>query len=252
VKQAISSAGRVRTKTAFEKGHKKMKVARVMLGRGISLSNMKSSLCSLTLCEPASSLRGTDATIWRTYTSAPTRLGIADSMMSYANNKMEGSREKKFAEMIDLMTQQDASKWTLRMWKSTIEKQLDSWTMYIPGISGTNEVQQLKGFKTVLDAMSPAELDDPHKVNGIARDRISRMSGRSTDEVAKVIVYYRQSLIIATWIQAKKENGEKLPSTEEEMLTMQEEDPRLKNIANDVMRPKKAYKRSGRGQRSPF
>ena len=47
--------------------------------------------------------------------------------------------------MMEMMTA--TPKWTLRPWKKAMEGQLDSWSMYIPGVSGSNEVQQIKNFK---------------------------------------------------------------------------------------------------------
>jgi hypothetical protein len=54
-------------------------------------------------------------------------------------------KDKQFAEMMDMMTA--TPKWTLRPWKKAMEGQLDSWSMYIPGVSGSTEVQQIKNFK---------------------------------------------------------------------------------------------------------
>jgi hypothetical protein len=55
--------------------------------------------------------------------------------------------EKQFANMMEMMV---SNKWTLRPWKNAMESQLGSWSMYIPGVSSSNEVQQLKNFKGKL------------------------------------------------------------------------------------------------------
>jgi hypothetical protein len=39
--------------------------------------------------------------------------------------------------------------WTLKSWKVLLEKQLDSWMMYIPGMSSSSEVKTVKQFKGV-------------------------------------------------------------------------------------------------------
>ena len=43
-----------------------------------------------------------------------------------------------------------ANVWTLRSWKDAIEKQLNSWMMYIPGLSSGADVQKVKSFKGLL------------------------------------------------------------------------------------------------------
>jgi len=158
--------------------------------------------------------------------------------------------------MLEMMT--TAPKWTLRPWKVTMENQLNSWSMYIPGVSSSNEVQEMKNFKDMIDAMTDEEVDDPlNKLNGPARERISRSTGRSMDEVTRLIFFYKQSLIVSTWLQerwcalwcsvqarntdssfektvCRKKADEALPTTEVELLEMQEKDPRVKVIASKM------------------
>lgn len=47
--------------------------------------------------------------------------------------------------MMDLMVTNQ--KWTLRPWKEVMEDQLKSWLLYIPGMSSSKEVDELKGLK---------------------------------------------------------------------------------------------------------
>lgn len=39
-------------------------------------------------------------------------------------------------------------KWTFRLWKDIIDTQLSSWLMYIPGMSGREEMKEVKEFKS--------------------------------------------------------------------------------------------------------
>lgn len=71
--------------------------------------------------------------------------GIADSIMGFANKKMEQTKENQFEKMIQLMIQSPS--WTLKDWKATLESQLNSWITYIPGIGSSAEVTQVKLFK---------------------------------------------------------------------------------------------------------
>jgi hypothetical protein len=81
--------------------------------------------------------------------------GIGDKLMNMASGQVEKGKEKQFAKMIDLMlTTED---WTLRPWRTTMQNQLDSWTMYIPGVSSSTEVKEMKNFKEMMDAMTDEE-----------------------------------------------------------------------------------------------
>lgn len=46
-----------------------------------------------------------------------------------------------------LETMSSANKWTLKSWRETLDSQLNSWLMYIPGMSTSNEAQEMKKFK---------------------------------------------------------------------------------------------------------
>lgn len=53
--------------------------------------------------------------------------------------------EKNFQKMMDSMLANPD--WTLRPWKQIMEDQLSSWLMYIPGMSNSKDVAELKGLK---------------------------------------------------------------------------------------------------------
>ena len=65
------------------------------------------------------------------------------------------------------------------------------------------------------------------------------------DEVATMLLYYKQSLIVAKWLQMKKKNNEPLPASDKELVAMQEVDKRVKTISMAVMFPN-GMKRTGR------
>jgi hypothetical protein len=58
--------------------------------------------------------------------------GLMDTLQNTASSKVNDNREKQFMKMIELMVNQP--KWTLRLWKGTMDEQLNSWLMYIPGM----------------------------------------------------------------------------------------------------------------------
>ena len=82
--------------------------------------------------------------------------------------------------------------------------------------------------------MTENELNKPDTINGLARDRISRTTAYSTEDVAKLLFFYRQTLIIYTWLQVKKSNGESMPVSETELMQMQDDDPRLQEIVKKM------------------
>lgn len=42
------------------------------------------------------------------------------------------------------------SKWTLRDWKGTLDDQLNSWMMYMPGTKDSAQAKDMKVFKGIL------------------------------------------------------------------------------------------------------
>ena len=163
-------------------------------------------------------------------------LAISDTLFGMAKSAMAGasdrSKEKQWETLLTSMT--SGNKWSLREWKRIIDSQMSSWTMYIPGVGSSNEVKDLKSFKTMLDCFSEAELDDVNKVTAIARQRIAQNSSRSVDDVNRLIFAYKQSDILATWLSLKKSQGEVLPKSEEELLDLQSKDQRIKAIAKKM------------------
>ena len=175
-------------------------------------------------------------------------MAISDTIMGMAEKSMSGNKEKQFQEMMDMMT--SVPKWSLKPWKKTMDSQLNSWMMYVPGVSSSDEVKEIKEFKNMLDSMSDAELDNPEAIDGPARAKIAAKAGKTVDDVTRMLFFYKQSLIIASWLQMKKKAGEAMPATEQELQELQASDGRLGNIARKVMSPK--GKKSGRGRRLPF
>lgn len=175
--------------------------------------------------------------------------GIADTLMDKSTELMGNSKEKQFKDMMSSMT--SSPHWTYRSWSKSMEGQLSSWTMYIPGVSSSPEVEELKKFQEIVKCMSDSELDSTEaNLSGSAKQRIAKASARSIDEVTRMDFFYKQSLTVATWLQLKKSLKEKLPKTELEMVGMQDRDQRMKNIAMKIM--KGGGKKKGRGQRMPF
>jgi signal recognition particle GTPase len=59
------------------------------------------------------------------------------------------------------------------------------------------------GFIELLEKFTDKEIDNPELVDQPAKERIARDAGKSIDDVNKMILYYKQSLIMQTWLQLK-------------------------------------------------
>lgn len=55
----------------------------------------------------------------------------------------------------------------------------------------------------MLDVFTEQELDDPSLVDTKAKERIARASGKTVDEVSRLITFYKQSLIVQQWLALK-------------------------------------------------
>lgn len=138
--------------------------------------------------------------------------------------------DKRFASMLETML--SGEKWSLRPWKKTLEDQLGSWLMYVPGMKDSSETKELNAYKgtalyctessflsptcglalanvhhsccvDMLNSFLEQELDDPTIVDTKAKERIARETGKSVDEVSKLLTFYKQSLIVQQWLVMK-------------------------------------------------
>lgn len=125
--------------------------------------------------------------------------------------------DAQFKDMINHMV--STPNWTLKIWRSLMEKQLGGWTSYIPGLKSTNEMKTIKtftGFSSkfrikqiivnltgILDKMSDSELEHPDQIKGPDRERLAAATGTTVDEVVQMIKYYQQTKIMATWLRLR-------------------------------------------------
>ncbi len=171
--------------------------------------------------------------------------GISDKIMDFAHSKVADRKEETFRKTMDTMVQ--TKKWSLNHWRVTLEESLNSWLLKIPGMKDSNEVSSIKQYKEILDVMTPEELDNHEVIKGANRARIARASGKTEEDVSKCLFFYKNTLVVQKWLLLRKENNEKLPSSEGELAAMQEEDPRVQAIAKAVMYPE-GKKKHGRGR----
>lgn len=58
-------------------------------------------------------------------------------------------------------------------------------------------------YLAMLDVMTPLELEKPETINGAAKDRIARSANTPIENVVKLLLMYRQTLVVYTWLQLK-------------------------------------------------
>ena len=54
-----------------------------------------------------------------------------------------------------------------------------------------------------MAAFTDEDLDNPTEINFKGKERIVRASGKSMEEVNKLLVSYKQTLIVQQWLQLK-------------------------------------------------
>ena len=116
-------------------------------------------------------------------------LNISLRLYRSVRKSMSGNKDKQFKEMMDLMT--NAPKWSLKSWKVTMDNQLNSWMMYVPGVSSSDEVKEIKEFTNILDAMSDHELENPESIDGPTREKIAAKAGKPVDAITRMLFFYR-------------------------------------------------------------
>lgn len=172
------------------------------------------------------------------------QFGITDKITEIFRGKVLDNKEKNFKSLLELMTQ--SPQWKLKIWKSTLEEQANSWQLKVPGMSNQNDVKTLKLMVRILDSMSEDQLNHPEKIKALQREKIAIKAETTPEEVAKLISQYNQTLITFEWLKLKKTNGEALPTTDHELAEMQGNDPRLKSIASRILFPEGAKLNRGR------
>jgi len=100
---------------------------------------------ALKLCATRSSLNNQRFAFNRITTR---KFGITDTIINFATNTVEQTKEKQFATMVESMV--SLKDFTMRSYKESLDKQLTSWMMYVPGVSKQADTNQLKQFQGML------------------------------------------------------------------------------------------------------
>jgi signal recognition particle GTPase len=51
--------------------------------------------------------------------------------------------------------------------------------------------------------MTEKELDDPSSINFLSKERIAKASGKSLEDVSRMLFYFQQSRIMQEWLVMK-------------------------------------------------
>ena len=74
---------------------------------------------------------------------------------------------------------------------------------YIPGMNSGNEAQQLKSMKEILGNLSDADLDHPEKINGAAKERIAKKTGKPIEEISRLLMQFKNTAVLQEWLALK-------------------------------------------------
>jgi signal recognition particle GTPase len=96
----------------------------------------------------------------------------------------------------------------------------------------SKDAEGLKELKVMLDAVTDEELDNPEKVNGIARERIAKT--KPVEKVRGLVFLHKNTRFYHLVLKMRKAPGDRMPTSPSEMNKMFEEDPRVKPIFQEV------------------
>jgi hypothetical protein len=142
----------------------------------------------------------------------------------------EGSKKKQFKEMRDMLMS-DAGI-TLTTIRDMLDTQTSSWMAMIPG---NPQVDTLKRYVKVIDAMTDEQRVNPTKMTATGKIELAKTVEASTKDVDAIIGMFTQMRISSTWLKYKKYKGEQLPKNQAEYLDMQSFDRRVKYIASELV-----------------
>lgn len=55
----------------------------------------------------------------------------------------------------------------------------------------------------MLDVMNVQEIENPESFNGSTKERIIKASGKTAEDLTRMIYVWKQTLIVYTWLQEK-------------------------------------------------
>lgn len=55
----------------------------------------------------------------------------------------------------------------------------------------------------MLDVMNVQEIENPESFNGSTKERIIKASGKTAEDLTRMIYVWKQTLVVHTWLQEK-------------------------------------------------
>lgn len=152
---------------------------------------------------------------------AQSRLGLRQaSFMGWLNKRQErGAKEqlqRVFDDMVARMERVPA--YTLREHMGHVDTTYDvmgvgSWMAKATGQAENEDAKQLVRERSILKAMTDAELDGQHKIKAEEKRRIAAGAEVEVEAVNEVLSRWREAQLVHRWVQTQQKKGSPIPAT---------------------------------------
>lgn len=133
-------------------------------------------------------------------------------------------QEKQAKQQIKELAEKET--FFLKDFKEAIDKGLNSWMSYVPGMNQTEQFQELEKRKKVLDCLTPRELNSRGRtIRRKERLRIAEATGQPVEEVKDILHQYVAMGEMHRWLRSRKERGLPVPESAEEIQYAIMQDP---------------------------
>lgn len=148
-------------------------------------------------------------------------------IQTYAEQKQSEEAKKQkanFKEMIESLSKKDS--FTLRDFKKEVIAQDSRRGGFLRKmfIEAQPEEIQLEKAKKILNAMKEDELNSNEKITGEAKKEIAQVSQTNIKDINSLLMQYKVQHKIHVYLKARREKGEYIPQTSEELNNMMRTD----------------------------
>jgi signal recognition particle GTPase len=144
---------------------------------------------------------------------------IGEKMQARKEDKQLVAFKKQIADMLA------AEKYTMSTFALHVDEGVSSWTTKMPLVRSRPEVAQIRKTKTILDAFTAAERDNPSTIGQAEKLRAAGTAKETLAEVEGVIQAYEQAECMHRWLRTRQKRGQKIPKNQQELMELAR-DPR--------------------------
>lgn len=123
----------------------------------------------------------------------------------------------------------NAEVWTLKLFADSINDSLSGWQKYMPGVSDTKQVKQIKEAQKVVLAVrdaigGDATAEDLNRLGRKEKLKASLKAGVSLDDLNVLITQFSFQSLMQQMLRKRKLSGKSIPKEEGEMKAMLQAD----------------------------